>query len=147
MTEEWADIAIAEGYKVSTMGRVRSPRGRILKPQTNGKYGYLWVYMGRGAREYIHRLVAASFIASVEGMDVDHSDGDTSNNAVSNLRVMSHAENMRAQRERKTHCKRGHSLEDCRWVHGRRQCRTCERIRDRQRYARRSSSHLQEVNA
>lgn len=133
-SEEWRDIQGSPGYSVSNLGRVRSPRGLILKAQSNGRYGYLWLQLTRRRTEYVHRLVAAAFIAPIEGMDVDHRDGDTSNNCASNLRVLSHAENMRAQRERTTVCRRGHSLSDAVWYGGRRTCRTCRKMRERARY-------------
>lgn len=137
MIESWVGVPGSPGYEVSNLGSVKSPRGRVLIPQPNGKYGYLSVQLGRARREYVHRLVAAAFIGSVVGMDVDHADGDTSNNAVDNLRIMTHAENLRAQRERKPLCKRGHSFEDAVWYRGRRHCRSCIQMRDRARSPRR----------
>ena len=50
----------------------------------------------------IHRIVTDTFIGSVpKGYDVDHIDGDKSNNAVTNLEIVTHAENMRRYYERR----------------------------------------------
>ena len=44
----------------------------------------------------IHRIVAETFLGSIpEGYDVDHIDGDKSNNNVTNLEIVTHQENMR----------------------------------------------------
>ena len=44
----------------------------------------------------IHRIVAETFLGSIpEGYDVDHIDGDKSNNSVTNLEIVTHQENMR----------------------------------------------------
>lgn len=49
----------------------------------------------------IHRIVAETFIGSVpKGYDVDHIDGDKSNNNVTNLEIVTHQENMRRYYER-----------------------------------------------
>ena len=44
----------------------------------------------------IHRIVAETFIESIpKGYDIDHIDGDKSNNNVTNLEIVTHQENMR----------------------------------------------------
>ena len=49
----------------------------------------------------IHRIVAETFLGSIpEGYDVDHIDGDKSNNSVTNLEIVTHQENMRRYYER-----------------------------------------------
>jgi hypothetical protein len=135
VNESWLPIREKPTYLVSNLGRIKSPRGRILRPGTNGKYGYQFVNLGAGLGRYVHRLVADAFIAPVSGMDVDHADGDTSNNVVANLRVVTHAENMRLQRDRKPACKRGHLFsEHGAWAStGRRYCRTCRQAWERNR--------------
>ena len=43
----------------------------------------------------IHRIVAETFIESIpKGYDIDHIDGDKSNNNVTNLEIVTHQENM-----------------------------------------------------
>lgn len=142
--EEWRAVVGFEGaYEVSNLGRVRSIdreiphnggrglrrlRGKVLSPSPNGPYGYLSVMLGAGCRRYVHRLVAAAFIGPVEGMDVDHDDTNPANNAVTNLAIMPHVDNMSAMSDRRTHCSAGHQLAPENVVprgRSRRACRTC----------------------
>ena len=43
--------------------------------------------------QLLHRLVADTFISSVEGLTVNHIDGDTTNNSINNLEVVTQKEN------------------------------------------------------
>lgn len=133
--ESWKPVVGFEGrYQVSDQGRIQGPSGRVLQALSNGSYGYLGVSLGARNRQYVHRIVAEAFIGPGEGFDVDHRDGDTSNNTLSNLRYLTHAENMAAQRERKPNCAKGHSFSDAYWgPDGRRQCRTCRKLADKRR--------------
>lgn len=107
--EIWVDIEGYEGlYQVSNFGRVRSldrigDNGRIYKGVTkalsdNGR-GYLQVNLkikGKQRNLYIHRLVAQAFIPNPENKpEVNHIDGDKSNNFVSNLEWVTHVENVK----------------------------------------------------
>ena len=104
--EIWKDIPNYEGhYQVSNLGRVKSlPRfdrrgrawgGIILANRPSGK-GYLQVglYIDQiGFHIKIHRLVMNVFIGKSD-YEVDHIDGDTKNNRLSNLRYITHRENI-----------------------------------------------------
>lgn len=84
-------------YEITTDGRIWSNKSnKYLKPQNNGN-GYLKVTLmheGKRYQRYVHRLVAFHFIASdVDCPEVDHIDGDKTNNHVSNLRWVSRSEN------------------------------------------------------
>lgn len=50
--------------------------------------------------EYVHRIVARVFLGDIEGMDIDHIDGNKQNNDVSNLRIISHKDNVKYRDER-----------------------------------------------
>lgn len=50
--------------------------------------------------EYIHRIVARVFLGDIEGFDVDHIDGNKQNNDVSNLRIITHKENIKYRDQR-----------------------------------------------
>lgn len=109
--EIWKPIPGYEGmYEVSDSGRVRSldrpdargvwRRGRVLCPMwlgaTKSHRGYAAVALHRGGNRdvrKVHRLVAQVFSAPGEGPFVLHGDGDTSNNALSNLRWGTPSEN------------------------------------------------------
>mgnify|MGYP001809888964 CR=1 FL=1 len=99
--EHWLPVVGFEGaYEVSNLGNVRSlsrqikmkdgrtryKSGVCLKPRPNPA-GYLRVGLGGNARDrYIHALVAEAFIGPrPKGLDVNHIDGDKTNNAVDNL--------------------------------------------------------------
>ena len=62
---------------------------------SNNDSGYLWVKVGRIRNTVpVHRLVAEAFLPNPLGLrDVDHIDGNKSNNRVENLRWVSHKEN------------------------------------------------------
>lgn len=103
MNEVWRDIAGWEGlYQVSSEGRVYSTRsGRCLKPATkdNG-YQFFGLYRRQNAtRAYVHRLVAAAFLPNPCGKsEVNHKDGDKTNNALNNLEWVTPSENQRHSR-------------------------------------------------
>lgn len=90
--EIWKEINGADGYFVSSEGRVRHG-DRILKPQR-----WAWDYAGlyvHGKQVTVHRLVAEAFIPNPQGLtDVNHKDGDKWNNAVENLEWVSHRKNV-----------------------------------------------------
>ena len=103
--EEWRPVVGYDGYyEVSSLGRVKSVGNRkgswktphILKTQDNGK-GYKVVCLHRdGGYSFktVHRLVAVAFIPNQENRsDVNHIDGDKSNNVVWNLEWATKSEN------------------------------------------------------
>ncbi len=66
-------------------GTILGVFGRPLKPQDNG-HGYLTVKVNQ-KHTYVHHLVCEKFHGPrPEGMEVAHIDGNTLNNAASNLR-------------------------------------------------------------
>ena len=105
MKEKWAQFIGYEGlYDVSTYGRVRShPRNgtqakkiHILKPSTS-KTGYKRVTLSKNNNATyvsIHRLVAQTFLDNRDNKkEVNHIDGDRSNNKLSNLEWVTSSEN------------------------------------------------------
>ena len=118
--EEWRDIPNYEGlYQVSSFGRVKSlPKykcktERMLVPYTD-KDGYkrytLCPNNKDRCRFFAHRLVGYVFIGNPDRLpEIDHIDGDPSNNHVSNLRWCTHKENSNnpITRKRKSESKKG----------------------------------------
>lgn len=97
----YKDISGYEGlYRVSDTGEVFSIRaGRVLKPIV-GNMGYVYVHLCKGKNgtkvKRLHRLVAEAFIPNpLKLPQVNHIDGDKSNNAVSNLEWCTGLDNMR----------------------------------------------------
>ena len=108
--EEWKDIKSTNGeYSVSNFGRVRSNERTIMR--SNGrKYkvtetilkdivdseGYHRVNLGRFYMAKIHREVAKAFIENPLNLkEVNHKNGDKSDNSVENLEWITHGDNIR----------------------------------------------------
>jgi hypothetical protein len=80
-------------------GQIRSyfKRGRIIKPFKSNS-GYLMVSItSRHLKFYIHRLVAHHYVVgfSQEKCQVNHIDGNKTNNAISNLEWVTQSENIK----------------------------------------------------
>jgi len=91
-------------YTITKEGIVTSyvyPKPRKLKPQkaSQSKKGYYQVRLfskehKKGKLQYVHRLVYETFVDKIpEGIDVDHIDGDTSNNNLDNLQLLTPRDN------------------------------------------------------
>lgn len=136
MTEEWRAVPGFEGfYEASTEGRVRSldrsgagkgnsQRGRVLKPGVLKGSGRLQVVLckdGLKKQMKVHQVVALAFHGPCpEGMEVRHwPDRDVTNNRPENLCYGTSSDNQKDsiahgthKETRKTHCPRGHKLEE-----------------------------------
>lgn len=98
----WKKVNLFENYEVSTNGDVkslnyaRSGEARLMKPQKSVN-GYLIVRLSKNGKSYpktVHRLVAEAFIPNPDNLrDVDHINGDRTDNRVENLRWCSHKDN------------------------------------------------------
>jgi hypothetical protein len=103
--EAWRPVEGFSNYEVSNLGRVRKAyssstylSGYVLKTVTDPKgYVYVRLYKRRQYNFFVHRLVAAAFIGMPPAADyqVNHKDGDKSNNQPHNLEWVTRAENMR----------------------------------------------------
>jgi hypothetical protein len=94
--EQWKQIEEFD-YSISTLGNVRNDmRNKPRAPFNNHDYMRVQIFNdGKQHKFYIHRLVAIAFIPNPNNKsDVDHIDGNKSNNNVSNLRWATHSENL-----------------------------------------------------
>lgn len=96
--EEWRKIKDFPKYSVSDKGNVRNDKtNRILKPREHGD-GYKCVVLYDKSKKNcrIHRLVATEFIDNPDGKrEVNHINGDKSNNSIDNLEWSTPSENMK----------------------------------------------------
>lgn len=98
-SEIWKALKGYEGkYEVSTMGRIRNLNWnrtgevRVLPLHINPTTGYIQVGLYDTVKhgevsKYLHRLVAETFLPNPKNLEqVDHKDGNKSNNKLSNIR-------------------------------------------------------------
>ena len=96
MDETWKEINGFNGYYVSTTGKVRGKSGKVLRPFLDTK-GYQIVKIKGNkvaSTKKVHRLVAEAFIENAQGKpQINHKDGDKTNNNVENLEWCTGSEN------------------------------------------------------
>lgn len=98
--EVWKPVLEFEGlYEVSNYGRVYSARRSKFLHQYQRKDGYKSTRFGVDGKKFsplIHRLVAEAFIGKIEkSFQVNHIDGDKSNNHLCNLEIVTASENQK----------------------------------------------------
>lgn len=91
-SKRWKLIPGTDHYLADTDGNILNAlTGKELKPVDNCK-GYLRVDL-HGEKEYVHRIVAKTFIANPDGLHVNHKDYDRQNNSANNLECITPKEN------------------------------------------------------
>jgi hypothetical protein len=96
LDEVWKDIPGWEGlYQVSNKGRIRSIRVRVTKPYDARGYKVATLRSGeRLERAGVHRFVALAFLPNPDRKEqVNHKNGDRSDNSVENLEWVTCQEN------------------------------------------------------
>lgn len=89
--EYWKEIPGFEKYEASTDGRIRNKKTKRIRKQQKIKNGYMQVSLYAGQTTalkplYVHRLVAITFIDNPNNYpEVNHKDGDITNNGIDNL--------------------------------------------------------------
>ena len=105
MNKEWKPVVGHEGYEVSDCGEIKNTKtNRLLKSSLDtGGYEKVMLYNnGKRYSKSIHILVAKAFIPNPENKPcVDHIDTIRTNNAVTNLRWVTHKENSNNELSRK----------------------------------------------
>ena len=93
-------------YEISNMGRARNNK-KVLKPLVLSTGYYCYGLQGPYGRKtfLIHRLVALYFLKQKKGaFQVNHKDGDKSNNKAENLEFLTSTENLMHSREKLGFC-------------------------------------------
>lgn len=94
----WVPIPKNDKYEITPHGDVRNRKtGRILKGGINNS-GYRTIHLKKYETEFVHRLVAETFIPNDSPSikkDVNHIDGNKLNNDVTNLEWVSRSDNVR----------------------------------------------------
>ena len=95
LSKQWASLSFNENYGVNTDGEmINFHTGKLIKG--SDRNGYKRVGIDHHVYS-IHRLIYETFIGSIpKGMYIDHIDGNRSNNALSNLRLVTQSNNMYA---------------------------------------------------
>lgn len=91
--EYWLEVKGNPDYEVSNYGNIRHKKtGKYISPYLNN--GYLRVTLS-GKHEYVHRVVADTFFdGDHNGRDVNHIDGNKTNNFIGNLEFCTRQENI-----------------------------------------------------
>lgn len=100
--EEWRIIPDRPDYEASTQGRIRlrvasrlHPAGFVLTSRIDST-GYPSVALVGHTRERVHALMRSAFFGvKVAGHEMNHIDGDKTNNRLVNLEYVTAAENRR----------------------------------------------------
>ena len=93
--EVWKSTFFNENYEVSNLGNVRR-KGKVdcLKINYHSTGGYGRVSVGKIIA--VHKIVAYTFLGErPNGLDINHIDGDKTNNSVANLQYVTRSENCR----------------------------------------------------
>ena len=95
MTEQYRIITEYPKYAISNLGNVKNlESNKIKRIYDNGK-GYKTVSL-LGKIFYIHRLVCKYFLDNFENkLEVNHKDGNPSNNNLNNLEWCTRSENLK----------------------------------------------------
>lgn len=96
--EVWKTIPFENRYAVSNTGKVKNRRTEWVKSLRKDRYGYERVTLyPSGKTHTVHRLVMLTFSpeGEKEGLQVNHIDGDKTNNHIGNLEWVTARENSR----------------------------------------------------
>ena len=98
---EFTQLNAFPNYEISTTFPfiIRNRRTHRIQSQSLNNVGYLTVSID-GAPRMVHRVVAQQFINNeIEGMDINHINGNRIDNRIENLEIITHADNLSVRRQ------------------------------------------------
>lgn len=105
MIEEWKAIKDFPNYEISTKGNIRNiiRQSKLLRKQINN-VGYEYVILSNKTTKHktltVHRLVARTFLDNYNNnLEVNHINGNKTDNRIENLEMISHKENVKKRYE------------------------------------------------
>lgn len=94
--EQWREIPGHPKYEVSNEGRIRRIGAGRLMAGSSDKKGYRKVRVNGRQSGLVHRLVMFAFVGPCPSAhEVNHKDGDPSNNFLTNLEYVTKSENQK----------------------------------------------------
>lgn len=91
---DWRSIPGYEYYEASRCGQIRKKSAGIVAQYRNVSTGYMTVHLNRKTVN-VHCVVACAFLGDrPHQLDINHIDGDKTNNNVCNLEYISRSQNM-----------------------------------------------------
>lgn len=93
MVSTWKQVRDHPNYQVNTDGYVLNATTQRVLKDWRVSSGYRVVGLGRGVRFYVHRLVTEAFLGKGLGLDVNHKNGDKSDNRLENLEYCTRSAN------------------------------------------------------
>ena len=98
---EFIPLNAFPNYEISTSFPfiIRNTRTHRIVSQSLNNVGYLSASID-GTSRFVHRIVAQQFINNdIEGMDVNHINGNRIDNRIENLEIITHADNLSVRRQ------------------------------------------------
>jgi len=105
-TMRWSGLEGFSRYEISDAGLVRNIETKTpMRDYDDGKNGYRKIKLtddtGRRVMFYVHRLVWTAFNGPIrEKHEIDHVDGDYTNNVLDNLIQVTHRQNSVLKKQR-----------------------------------------------